>query len=174
MFITTTIICIRYNDHISTSMVTTNSIICIWYNDLFRHPWLPPTGSFVFDTTFHIHGHHSHDHLYSIQWSSSTSSSITTMIIHIWYNDPLVIVMPHLLPALIPTVTQRGPDLKRTSVPMLGFGAVRPPQAQRLLKLGKFWPWQRLGEDVGYVIIHQCIFHLNFSIFDRLMDEMIS
>ena len=77
-------------------------IICIWYNDptplqclspqwlfvfdttiIFPHPRLLPTGLFVFDTTFHIHGCHSHDHLYLIQWSSSTSSFVTTMIVHI-------------------------------------------------------------------------------------------
>ena len=81
--------------------------------------------------------------------------------------------MPLLLPVLIPIIPQRGPDLKQTSAPMLGFGVVRPPQAQRLHKLGEFWPQQRLGEDVGYVIIHWYILHLNFSIFDRLTDEMI-
>ena len=70
MFITTTIICIWYNNHLSTSTVTTNSIVCIWYNDLFPHWRSLPTGSFVFDTTFHIHGRHSYDCLYLIQWSS--------------------------------------------------------------------------------------------------------
>ena len=98
----------------------------------------------------------------------------TPMIICIRYNDPLIIVMPHLLPALIPTIPQRGPDLKWTSVPMLGFGAIQPPQAQRLHELGKFWPQQRLGEDVGYIIIHWYVLHLNFSIFNNLTDEMIS
>ena len=73
------------------------------------------------------------------------------MIIHILYNDPLVIVIPLLLPALIPNVPQRGLDLERTSAPMLGFGVVQPPQAQRLHELGEFWPRQRLGEDVRYV-----------------------
>ena len=83
-------------------------------------------------------------------------------------------MMPLLLPALIPIVSQQGPDLKRISAPMLGFGAVQPPQAQRLHELGEFWPRQRLGEDVGYVIICRYVLHLNFSIFNRLMDEMIS
>ena len=61
--------------------------------------------------------------------------------------------MPLLLPALIPIVPQQGPDLERTSAPMFGFGVVQSPQAQRLHELGKFWPRQRLGEDVRYVNI---------------------
>ena len=83
-------------------------------------------------------------------------------------------MIPLLLPALIPIVPQRGLDLKQTSAPMLGFGVVRPPQAQRLHELGEFWPWQRLGEDIGDVIIRWYVLHLNFATFDHLTDEMIS
>ena len=96
------------------------------------------------------------------------------MIVCIRYNDPLVIVMPLLLPALIPIVPHRGLNLKQTSAPMLGFDVVRPPQAQRLHKLGEFWPQQRLGEDVGYIIIRRYVLHLDFSIFNCLTNEMIS
>ena len=86
MFVTTMIICIQYNNPLSLSMVATNRIICIWYNDPFPHPWSPPTGSFVFDTTIHInihiHAHHSHDHLYSIQWSSGHCDTSSTPYTH--------------------------------------------------------------------------------------------
>ena len=95
------------------------------------------------------------------------------MIVRIQYNDPLVIMIPLLLPALIPIVPQRGLDLEQTSAPMLGFGVVQPPQAQQLHELGEFWPWQRLVEDIRDIIIHRYILHLNFAIFDCLMDEMI-
>ena len=70
-------------------------------------------------------------------------------------------------------VPQRGLDLEQTSAPMLGFGVIQPPQAQRLHELGEFWPRQRLGEDVRDVIMCRYILHLNFSIFDRLTDEII-
>ena len=67
-------------------MLVTTTIVCIWYNDPFPHPRLPPTGSFVFDTTIHIHIHihacHSHDHLYSIQWSSSHRDASSTPCTH--------------------------------------------------------------------------------------------
>ena len=105
MFIITTIVCIWYNNLLSTSTVATNKIICIWYN--VPHPWLPLPWSFVFNrmilldikllhyhdrsysiqrSSFHIHGCRQQDHLYLIQ--RSTSMVTTPMIICIQYNDP--------------------------------------------------------------------------------------
>ena len=98
---------------------------------------------------------HYQDCLYSIQRSSGHHDA-----------SPAPCTHPHC--------PKRGPDLEQTSVPMLGFGAIQPPQAQRLHELGKFWPWQRLGEDVGYIIIRWYVLHLDFSIFNHLTNEMIS
>ena len=121
-------------------MVTTNRIVCIWYNNPFLHPQSLPTGSFVFDTTIHIdidiHAHHSHDHLYSIQWSSLTSNFLTTMIVHIRYNDPLVIVIHLLLPVLIPIVPQRGLDLQHLCLALVSSNLLKPNDSMNLANFG--------------------------------------